>query len=212
MLLSMRQARGKSLARHQANGHPSEKTPPPERRSGDSHRTLVNRTGHFGNPHGFKRVFWGAMERSQTGFVFLLLLASQASAFGPMGPRLVRSSSSRSLHMNLLGDLMQKKLVAQPPCPKALAPGLVKDTPQGLVLKEKLLSLSGEDFRVKDSSGSDVLRVDGTNVRLGDMVVDKLYMKDPATGREFCSVERRIVAGEIQNAFAPQFAPQRHWF
>ena len=58
-------------------------------------------------------------------------------------------------------------------------------------LQEKMFSLSGEDFKVKDLSGSDVLYIDGGNINLGGWVLDKLAFKDAATGQKFCSVERR---------------------
>jgi len=97
--------------------------------------------------------------------------------------------------MNLFGDLTGQvdKLTAQKPYERPLLPSLVKSEPKTYMLQEKLFSLSGEDFKVKDVAGEEVISVEGFNVNIGGMVIDKLAMKDES-GRKFCSVERRMVA------------------
>jgi len=70
---------------------------------------------------------------------------------------------------------------------------LIKEVASSYTLQEKLFSMSGEDFRVKDVSGEVVVNIDGGNINLGGWVVDKLAFKD-ADGAKFCSVERRIIA------------------
>ena len=47
-----------------------------------------------------------------------------------------------------------------------------------------MFSLSGEDFRVKDSSGNVVVQVSGANVNLGGFVLDKLYFSDASGKKE----------------------------
>ena len=47
-----------------------------------------------------------------------------------------------------------------------------------------MFSLSGEDFRVKDSSGNEVVQVSGANVNLGGFVLDKLYFSDASGKKE----------------------------
>ena len=69
----------------------------------------------------------------------------------------------------------------------------VSKVPTTYVLNEKLFSLSGEDFTVKDVAGNKVIEIDGGNINIGGWVLDKLAFKD-ANGNKFCSVERRIVA------------------
>lgn len=46
---------------------------------------------------------------------------------------------------------------------------------------------------MRNVAGDEVVQIEGANVNLGGMVVDKLGFKD-ASGTKFCSVERRIVA------------------
>ena len=55
------------------------------------------------------------------------------------------------------------------------------------------MSFSGEDFRVKNTDGDEVLRIDGGNINLGGLVIDKLAFKVPATGEQAFSVERRTL-------------------
>ena len=95
--------------------------------------------------------------------------------------------------MNLFGDLFDNKLKRQKPPERPLLPSLVRTTPAIYQLQEKLFSLSGEDFQVKDLSGEIVISIEGSNVNLGGVVVDKLGFKDQR-GVKFCSVERRIIA------------------
>jgi uncharacterized protein YxjI len=95
--------------------------------------------------------------------------------------------------LNLLGDLFSDKLQPQKPYERPLLPALVRDTAQVYTLQEKMFSFSGEDFNVKDLSGETVINIEGGNINLGGMVIDKLGFKD-GTGKKFCSVERRIVA------------------
>jgi uncharacterized protein YxjI len=106
-------------------------------------------------------------------------------------PAVSRRAAAPSL--NLFGDVFDDKLKEQKPPDRPLYPKLVRSAPQVYTLQEKLFSFSGEDFRVKDISGEEVINIQGGNVNLGGMVVDKLAFKDPAGGK-FCSVERRIVA------------------
>lgn len=95
---------------------------------------------------------------------------------------------------NLFGDIIDGgKLAAQTPPERPLLPSLVLSAPATYTLQEKLFSLSGEDFRVKDVAGEEVMAIEGANINLGGLVVDKLGFKDRA-GRKFCSVERRVVA------------------
>jgi len=95
--------------------------------------------------------------------------------------------------MNLFGDFFEDKLKAQNPPDRPLLPALVKQEASSYVLQEKMLSLSGEDFRVRDTTGEEVIQVNGGNINLGGMVIDKLAFKDH-NGKKFCSVERRILA------------------
>mmetsp|Transcript_14808 Transcript_14808/g.32111 ORF Transcript_14808/g.32111 Transcript_14808/m.32111 type:complete len:254 (-) Transcript_14808:241-1002(-) len=107
-----------------------------------------------------------------------------------------RATSAFRLGMpraNILGDLFDERLKAQTPYERPLLPALVRDAPSSYVLQEKMLSLSGEDFRVRDIAGETVMQIDGANINLGGWVVDKLGFRD-AHGAKFCSVERRILA------------------
>ena len=45
-----------------------------------------------------------------------------------------------------------------------------------------------QDFRVRDTSGKEILQINGANINVGGMVMDKLYFKNSADV-EFCSVE-----------------------
>ena len=96
--------------------------------------------------------------------------------------------------MNLFGDLFDEKLKAQKPYERPLFPSLVKSVSTSYVLQEKMLSFSGEDFRVKDLEGNEIITIDGGNVNLGGWVLDKLAFKDTATGKKAFSVERRALA------------------
>jgi len=95
---------------------------------------------------------------------------------------------------NLLGDFFDgDRLQAQTPTSQALLPDLIKLEPEAYVLQEKMLSFSGEDFRVKNVAGDTVMQIDGANVNLGGWVIDKLTFRD-AAGNKFCSLERRMLA------------------
>lgn len=99
-----------------------------------------------------------------------------------------------TVHANIFGDIFgdDSKLKAQKPYEKPLLPAQVKGDAASYVLKEKLMSFSGEDFSVRDTAGDEVIKVEGANVNLGGVVVDKLYFKHE--GEQFMSVERRIIA------------------
>ena len=120
------------------------------------------------------------------------LLGVGASSFAPA--RLARPPRAAPPSMNLFGDFFDDgKLKPQAPYERPLYPPLVKKEAASYVLQEKMFSLSGEDFRVRDVGGAEVIQVAGGNVNLGGVVVDKMYFKD-ARGAQFCSVERRILA------------------
>lgn len=96
--------------------------------------------------------------------------------------------------MNIFGDFFDSgKLKNQQPPAAPILPSMVSKVPTTYVLNEKLFSLSGEDFTVKDVAGNKVIEIDGGNINIGGWVLDKLAFKD-AHGNKFCSVERRIVA------------------
>ena len=46
---------------------------------------------------------------------------------------------------------------------------------------------------MRDTSGKEVIQINGANINVAGMVLDKLYFKSSA-GVEFCSVERRMLA------------------
>ena len=94
---------------------------------------------------------------------------------------------------NLFGDFFDDNLKEQTPPKRALLPSLVLQNPTTYTLKEKMFSFSGEDFMVRDVAGNTILQIEGANINLGGMVIDKLGFKDGA-GVKFCSVERRILA------------------
>ena len=102
-------------------------------------------------------------------------------------------SRSSTVQLNLLGDLFNDNLKAQKPYERPLLPALVASSPMVYKLQEKLFSFSGEDFSVRNIAGDEVIKIEGANINIGGMVVDKLGFKDSA-GVKFCSVERRIVA------------------
>ena len=116
-----------------------------------------------------------------------------SSSRGLMAHRSCSSSRSSGVRANLFGDLFDNKLKAQEPYERPLLPALVRDSACVYALQEKLFSFSGEDFSVKDTAGDEVIKIEGANVNIGGMVIDKLGFKD-AAGRKFCSVERRVVA------------------
>lgn len=151
-----------------------------------------------------------AMAARLLGVLAALALASRpaaAAATRRPGPRgrvrspggwLARPPSATRAEsgMNLFADIWGGgELEKQQPPRAPLLPGLVKGEAAHYVLQEKLLSLSGEDFRVRDASGREVITISGANLNIGGAVLDKLYFKptDSAAGEEF-SVERRIVA------------------
>lgn len=124
------------------------------------------------------------------------LLAGHAGFTLPAGhaalPSVRRAGGGAA--MNIFGDLLgDDKLKEQKPYERPLLPSLVKKEASSYVLAEKLFSWSGEDFKVRDTSGEEVVQIQGSNVNIGGLVVDKLYFKDHE-GAEFCSVERRIIA------------------
>ena len=98
-----------------------------------------------------------------------------------------------AVRMNLFGDLFDDKLKPQKPYERPLLPALVRRDPCMYELREKMFSLSGEDFEVRDLSGGRVIQIDGANLNLGGWVLDKLAFRD-AGGQKFCSVERRALA------------------
>jgi uncharacterized protein YxjI len=85
------------------------------------------------------------------------------------------------------------KLKPQQPYERPLMPPLVSDKPSTYQLQEKLFSWSGEDFKVKDISGEEVMQIEGSNINLGGVVVDKLAFKDHS-GKKWFSVERRMLS------------------
>lgn len=96
--------------------------------------------------------------------------------------------------MNLFGDIFDDtRLKPQSPPTRPLLPTLIRPDAASYVLRESMFSFSGEDFRVRDIHGDEVIRVEGANVNLGGFVIDKLGMKD-ALGNKFCSIERRVIA------------------
>ena len=104
------------------------------------------------------------------------------------------SARRGTVGMDLFGDILGgDKLSRQTPYERPLLPQLVRPNPTTYMLQEKLFSLSGEDFRVRDVAGEEVISIEGFNVNIGGMVVDKLGLKD-RSGNKFCSVERRMVA------------------
>ena len=100
-----------------------------------------------------------------------------------------------AVRLNLFGDIFDgEKLKPQTPYERPLLPSLVKDSVRSYALQEKMLSFSGEDFRVKDLDGTEIITIDGGNIHIGGWVLDKLAFKETATGNKFCSVERRALA------------------
>ena len=123
--------------------------------------------------------------------VFSLSTVVATVAFMPAPRRIARVPPPR---MNLFGDLFDdSKLKPQKPYERPLFAPLVKDEAASYQLQEKMFSLSGEDFRVRDIHGDEVIQIGGANINIGGVVVDKMYFKD-ASGKQFCSVERRILA------------------
>lgn len=106
----------------------------------------------------------------------------------PLAPR------STVPQLNIFGDIFDDGLKAIEPYERPLLPSLVKSRAYSYTLQEKMFSFSGEDFKVKDLEGNDVLYIDGGNINLGGWVLDKLAFKDASTGQKFCSVERRAIA------------------
>lgn len=80
------------------------------------------------------------------------------------------------------------------PSEYALAPAASEE--RRYSLREKLLSVSGEDFTVLSESGSKVFEIVGTNkvpFGVGGVVLDKLSLRNKA-GKELCTIERRLAA------------------
>lgn len=77
--------------------------------------------------------------------------------------------------MNIFGDLFDDGLLKeQKPYPKPLLPSLVKNRAASYVLRESMLSFSGEDFTVRDTQGNTVMQIEGANINLGGKVLDKV--------------------------------------
>ena len=90
-------------------------------------------------------------------------------------PAAVQLPRATGVHMNLFGDIFDDGLLkAQKPYPNPLLPKLVKERAASYVLQEKLLSFSGEDFGVRDTEGNTVIQIEGGNINLGGMVIDKV--------------------------------------
>ena len=94
------------------------------------------------------------------------------------------------------GDFGTPRLRPQGEAPKhALAPPT--SGVSGFVVKEKLFSISGEDFTIATEEGTPAFDVVGSNkvpFGLGGFVLDKLELRT-AGSRELCgSIERRAVA------------------
>jgi uncharacterized protein YxjI len=131
------------------------------------------------------------------GVATSLLAWLPSPRIGGASPQAVELQSPRAAAptSNLFADLFDnQQLKKQTPPARPLLPALVSaSSPAAYVLQEKMFSLSGEDFRVRDVAGREVITVEGANINLGGFVLDKLGMKD-AAGKKFCSVERRAVA------------------
>ena len=94
------------------------------------------------------------------------------------------------------GDFRTPKLAKNAkPSKYALAPPTT--AAQGFVIREKLFSISGEDFTIEDEAGQPAFDVVGSNkvpFGLGGFVLDKLELR-VAGARKICaSIERRAVA------------------
>lgn len=98
------------------------------------------------------------------------------------------------LRMNIFGDLFDgDKLKPQNPPERPLHAPLIKENADSYVLQENMFSMSGEDFRVRNTAGDTVINIVGRNINIAGKVVDKLEFQDSA-GSKFASVERRILA------------------
>jgi len=93
------------------------------------------------------------------------------------------------------GDFKAPTLRPQTPSKFALAPPTAKT--QGYVVREKLFSISGEDFAIVTEEGAPAFDCVGSNkvpFGLGGFVLDKLELRG-AGSRKLCgSIERRAVA------------------
>merc|ERR1712224_872068 len=108
------------------------------------------------------------------------IIAHNPSVVAAKTERLSRFGDSTPV-MNIFSDFMDgDKLKEQKPPERPLLPSLIKDVPATYTLQEKLFSFSGEDFRVKDLSGHEVMQIDGGNVNIAGKVIDKLAFKDAA--------------------------------
>ena len=121
--------------------------------------------------------------------------AFRVSALHPDRRPVAAPSRSAAPQLNLFGDILGggDRLKAQKEPDRPLLPKLVGGSAASYVLQEKLLSMSGEDFVVRDIAGNVVIQIEGFNVNLGGFVLDKLGFKD-AGGAKFMSVERRALA------------------
>jgi len=139
--------------------------------------------------------------------MIMALCLTAAAAWTPAS-RLPLSSPSKTrrsapfhrrgvITSNLFADIFDPgALKSQKPMPKEqqLFPALVKDEAAGYRLQEKLFSFSGEDFRVRDQSGTEIIEIDGGNINIGGWVLDKLKFKSHQTKEVLFSVERRAIA------------------
>ena len=139
----------------------------------------------------------------------------------PMAMLRAPAPTPMSIKMNIFGDVFGDGLKDQKPYERPLLPRLIKDAPTSYSLQvmfsfsdsllltrcfhftrcvltrcfqEKMFSFSGEDFKVCDLSGQEIIQIDGGNINLGGWVLDKLAFKCADSGQKFCSVERRAIA------------------
>lgn len=104
---------------------------------------------------------------------FLSLPPGGAHTPAPLADQ--RARTHAALQMNLFGDFFDDgKLKAQTPYARPLLPKLIKERAASYVLREKLLSFSGEDFSVRDTEGNTVIQVESANINLGGLVIDKV--------------------------------------
>ena len=73
----------------------------------------------------------------------------------------MRTCNISYLFVDIFGDFFDdSKLKPQTPYERPLFPPLVKNEAASYVLQEKMFSLSGEDFRVRDLEGNEVITID----------------------------------------------------
>ena len=107
----------------------------------------------------------------------------------------ISSQRKISRKYNIFGDIFGDgtKLRNQKKPERPHLPKLICEGPSAYILQEKLFSFSGEDFVVRDIAGNVVIMIDGDNINLAGLVIDKLNFKD-SKGSKFMSVERRLLA------------------